>query len=81
MPRRTVRFATADGREIERAVCFANIYAGGTSAPDIVVLAEPWDTVLLGAHALEGLNLRIDVVRKQLVSAGPVPVALAGAAV
>jgi len=28
--------------------------------------------VLLGARALEGLNLRIDAQRKQLVNAGPV---------
>ena len=72
---RIVRFVTADGRHIEREVCFANVYAGGTSAPDIVVFAEPQDMVLLGAHSLEGLNLRVDVVEKRLVPAGPVPVA------
>ena len=33
-PRRVVRFVTADGREIDRAVCFAHVYAGGTSAPE-----------------------------------------------
>ena len=76
-PRRTVRFLTADGREIERDVCFAHVYAAGTSAPDIVVFAEPGDRVLLGAHSLEGLNLRIDVVVRRLVPAGPVPVAAA----
>jgi hypothetical protein len=32
---------------------------------------------LLGCRALEGLNLRIDVVTKELVPAGPVPVAAA----
>jgi len=74
-PRRVVRFVTADGREIDRAVCFAHVYAGGTSAPDIVVFAEPGDVVLLGAHSLEGLNVRIDVIGKRLVPAGPVPVA------
>jgi hypothetical protein len=29
--------------------------------------------VLLGARSLEGLNLRIDPIRKILVDAGPVP--------
>ena len=72
---RFVRFVTADGRQIEREVCFANVHAGGTSAPDIVVFAEPEDLVLLGAHSLEGLNLRVDVIEKRLVPAGPVPVA------
>ena len=74
-PRRVVQFVTADGRRIERSVCFANVYAGGTSAPDIVVFAESGDLVLLGAHALEGLNVRIDLTTRRLVPAGPVPVA------
>lgn len=74
-PERVVRFATADGREIERSVCFANLYVGDSSAPEIVVFAEPGDMKRLGARTLEGLNLRIDVVGKRLVPAGPVPAA------
>jgi hypothetical protein len=42
-----------------------------------VVFAEPGDMVLLGAHGLEGLNLRVDLGRNELVPAGPVPVAAA----
>jgi predicted aspartyl protease len=72
---RSAKFVTADGRILERDVAFANVHAGGTSAPDIVVFAEPGDMTLLGARALEGLNLRIDVVTRTLVPAGPVPVA------
>ena len=53
------------------------MHAGGTSAPDIVVFADPQDMVLLGAHSLEGLNLRVDAVEKRFVPAGPVPVAQA----
>jgi len=41
------------------------------------VFAEPGDMTLLGAHSLEGLNLKIDPVRKELVSAGPVITAAA----
>ena len=77
LPIRTVRFVTADGRQIERAVCFGNVYAGGSSAPDILVFADVGDMVLLGARALEGMNLRIDMLAKQLVPAGPVPAAAA----
>ena len=77
VPERTAWFQTADGRALERDVAFANVYAGGTSAPDIVVFAEPGDMTLLGCRALEGLNLRIDLVNNVLVSAGPVPVAVA----
>ena len=32
---------------------------------------------LLGAHGLEGMNLRVDFVRRELIPAGPVPVASA----
>jgi predicted aspartyl protease len=56
-PERTARFKTADGRVLERDVAFANVFAGGTSAPDIVVFAEPGDNALLGWRALGGLNL------------------------
>src|SRR5947207_15789096 len=41
------------------------------------VFAEPGDITLLGAHSLEGLNLKIDPVRKELVPAGPVITAAA----
>jgi hypothetical protein len=58
-------------------VGFAIVHAGGTNAPDLVVFAEATDMVLLGARALEGMNLRVDWLRKQLVPAGPV---LAGSA-
>ena len=74
---RTVRFTTADGRQVERPVCFGNVYAGGSSAPDILVFADPGDMVRLGARALEGMNLRIDMLAKQLVPAGPVQAAAA----
>ena len=74
------RFETADGRVLEREVGFAMLYAGGRSTPAIVVFAEPGDMVLLGAMGLEGLNLRVDLGRKELVPAGPVPAAGARAA-
>ena len=74
---RTQRFVVADGRALDRSVGFAIVHAGGTNAPDLVVFAEATDMVLLGARALEGMNLRVDSLRKQLVPAGPV---LAGSA-
>ena len=75
VPVRVDRFETADGRVLERDVGFAMIYAGGRSTPSVVVFANQHDMVLLGAIALEGLNLRVDLARRRLVSAGPVPVA------
>ena len=76
-PVRIDRFETADGRILERRVGFAMLYAGERSAPSIVVFAQPGDMTLLGAHGLEGLNLRVDLGRKELVPAGPVPAAAA----
>ena len=76
-PVRIDRFETADGRVLEREVGFALLYAGERSAAAAVVFAEDGDMVLLGAHGLEGLNLRVDLARKELVPAGPVPAALA----
>jgi predicted aspartyl protease len=65
-------FVVADGRRIERDIGYALVRAGGSEAPDLVVFAEPGDMVLLGVHSLEGLNLKVDPVRKELVPAGPV---------
>jgi predicted aspartyl protease len=76
-PERIDRFETADGRVLEREVAFAMLYAGGRSAASAVVFGEPTDLVLLGAHGLEGLNLRVDLARRELVPAGPLPAALA----
>lgn len=76
-PERIDRFETADGRVLERQVGFARLYAGDRSAIAAVVFGEPKDLVLLGAHGLDGLNLRIDLGRKELVPAGPVPAAAA----
>ncbi len=73
--RRKQGFVVADGRRIDRDIGYALVRAGGSEAPELVVFAEPGDMVLLGAHALEGMNLKIDPVKKELVPAGPVIVA------
>lgn len=77
---RTDRFETAAGRILEREVGFALIHTAGRATPTVVVFAEPGDMALLGALGLEGMNLRVDLVRRQLVPAGPVPAATAHAA-
>ena len=76
-PVRIDRFETADGRVLEREVGFALLYAAGRSTATIVVFAQEGDMVLLGAHGLEGMNLQVDLVRRALIPAGPVPVAVA----
>ncbi len=76
-PVRVDRFETADGRILEREVGFALFYVAGRSAAAAVVFARHGEMTLLGAHGLEGLNLRIDLGRKELIPAGPMPVASA----
>ena len=76
-PERTQRFRLADGRIVEREMGFAIVHAGGTTTVDHVVFGMETDIVLIGAHSLEGLNLRVDRQRKQLVDAGPIVTAAA----
>jgi predicted aspartyl protease len=74
---RVRHFVTADGRVIAREMGYAIIHAAATSTVDEVVFAESGDMTLLGAHTIEGMNLRVDLKTKRLVPAGPVPAASA----
>ena len=76
-PVRIDLFETADGRVLEREVGFALLYAAGRSTATVVVFAQDGDMALLGAIGLEGMGLQVDLVRRALVPAGLVPVALA----
>ena len=69
--RRRRAFIVADGRRVERDIGYAIVHAGGTATVDEVVFAENTDFPILGVRTLEGLNLRVDPVRKLLVDAGP----------
>jgi len=64
-------FIVADGRRVERETGYVIVHAAGTATVDEVVFAEESDFPILGARSLEGLNLRVDPVKKQLVDAGP----------
>ena len=77
VPRRRQGLIVADGCRIDRDIGYALVRTAGAEAPDLVVFAEAGDMTLLGAHSLEGLNPKIDPIRKQLVPAGPVITALA----
>ena len=79
-PERVDRFRTADGRVLARDIGFAILHAAGRSTPTIVAFAGDGDMVLLGAHGLEGLNMRVDLATRELVPAGPVPAGTAGCA-
>ena len=68
-------FRQADGTALARSTGFAIVHAAETKTVDEIVFGEPGDLVLLGARSLEGLNVRVEPVTKQLVDAGPAPAA------
>jgi len=75
--RKVWRFRQADGTVLTRSTGYVILYVAGSETTDEVVFGEGNDLVLLGARSLEGLNLRVEPVRKQLVDAGPAPAAAA----
>jgi predicted aspartyl protease len=70
-------FVMANGEQITRDVGIAILRAGHFKTVDEVVLAQPGDLTLLGARTLEGFNAVVDLRRKRLVAAGPMPAAAA----
>ena len=74
------RFRQADGTVLVRWTGGVIVHLIGIQTWDEVVFAETGDLVLLGAHSLEGLNLRVDPANKRLIDAGPAPAAALTAA-
>jgi predicted aspartyl protease len=65
-PSRRMPFRTIEGRVLERDLAAIYIATDGYSAPDVVVMAEPGETEVLGAHSIEGLGMAADPVQKKL---------------
>jgi len=63
----------ADGRAIERLVGKAYVHYRGESAETFVVFGEARDGALLGAYALEGLRMEVDLRSRRLRKARPFP--------
>jgi predicted aspartyl protease len=64
---RKMPFRTIDGRVLERDIATVYIASDGYAAPDVVVMAEPGEMEVMGAHSIEGLGLAADPVQKKLV--------------
>ena len=75
--KKDLQFQMANGSIITRSVGYAVLKVGESETVDEVVFAQKGDLQLLGARALEGLNLKVDSRRKKLVAAGPIVVAAA----
>jgi len=76
---KVLRFRQADGTVLTRWTGGVTVSLAGIRTVDEVVFGQVGDLVLLGARSLEGLNLRIDPVSRQLMDAGPAPAAVANA--
>jgi len=73
-------FRQANGTVLARWTGGVLVRVAGIETLDEVVFGESGDLILLGAHSLEGMNLRVDPLRKQLIDAGPAPAAATRAA-
>jgi predicted aspartyl protease len=60
-------FRTIEGKTIERDLVPVFVAADGFTGGDNVVMAEPGDMEMIGAHTLESLGLTVDPVGKKLV--------------
>ena len=73
-------FRQANGTVLARWTGGVRVRVASIETLDKVVFGESGDLILLGAHSLEGMNLRVDPLRKQLIDAGPAPAAAIRAA-
>src|SRR5215469_11114351 len=70
--KKDIQFQLANGQIVTRSVGYAVLMVDKSETVDEVVFAETGDLQLLGARALEGLNLQVDARRKKLLAAGPI---------
>jgi aspartyl protease family protein len=66
-PSRRMPFRTIEGHVLERDMAAVYVSSNGYSVPDVVVMTEPGEVEVLGAHSIEGLGLAADPIQKKLV--------------
>ena len=76
--KKDLQIQMANGNIITRTVGYAILHVDKYQTIDEVVFAQPGDLLLLGARALEGMNVHVDPRRKKLVASGPALAATAG---
>ena len=67
VPHTRERFMLADGRIVESSIGRMWIRVGDRTEITLVLFAEPESEPLVGAYALEGLALDVDVLNRRLV--------------
>lgn len=58
---------TADGRNVEREAVVAHMRLNGEIIPNLCIVAESDDSLLLGSITLETFSLGVDPVNRKLV--------------
>ncbi len=70
--KKDLRIQMANGEIITRSVGYAVLRVDQYETIDEVVFAQKGDLALLGARAMEGMNVLVEPRKKRLVAAGPV---------
>jgi predicted aspartyl protease len=65
-------FETIEGRIIKRGLCELEIECMGRRTSTWVVFGRKRDSEVLGVHALEGLRVEVDPVRRELRKSGAI---------
>jgi len=76
--KKDLQIQMANGQIVTRNVGYALLRVDKYETTDEVVFAQPGDLLLLGARALEGMQLRVDSRAKKLVASGPALAAAGG---
>jgi predicted aspartyl protease len=66
-PVRKMQFRTIEGKTLERELAPVYLATDGFMGGDNVVMANPGDLQVLGAHSLESLGITVDPVEMKLV--------------
>ena len=66
-PLRRMPFRTIEGHVLQRDIAAVFIGTEEYTGADMVVMAEPGEMEVMGAHSIEGLGLAADPVQKKLV--------------
>jgi len=75
--KKDLRIQMANGQIVTRNVGYVILRVDKYETTDEVVFAQQGDLSLLGARALEGMNVHVNARQKRLVAAGPVVAATA----
>ena len=75
--KKDLQIQMANGQIVTRNVGYAILRVDKFETIDEVVFAQKGDLCLLGARALQGMNVHVDARRKRIVASGPVVAASA----